>query len=231
MKRMGIIGGMTWESSIEYYRILNEEVRDRLGGMHSADVVMYSYDFDDIVILQNEGRWDEADASLIKVAQQLEAAGAEVIAIATNTMHKCFPAMEKVIKTPMIHIADATGDAIKKLGLNRVALLGTRFTMEGDFYRGRLKEKFDIDVVIPSEQERQVVHNVIYNELTFGELKDFSRAQYVDIITRLQTEEGAQGVVLGCTEIPLLIYQKDSPIPIFNTSLIHAQALLNYALS
>lgn len=229
MKRAGIIGGMSWESTVEYYRIMNETVKEKLGGLHSADILIYSYDFHDIEVLQHQGKWEEMAQSMINVAKQLQAAGAEFIVIATNTMHKLVPAMEQVLNLPILHIADATGEAIKARGLSKVGLLGTRFTMEGDFYRGRLVDKYGIEVVIPNEQERQAVHDIIYHELCLGVIKNDSRSVFQGIIENLK-EQGAEGVILGCTEIPLLIKQQDSPIAIFDTTTIHAKAAVSLAL-
>ncbi len=229
MKTIGLLGGMSWESSIEYYRLINEGVRERLGGLHSAQCLMYSFDFDAIERLQMAGDWDGAAQALSQAARSLVAGGAECLVICTNTMHKVADAVEAAIDVPLLHIADATASTIQQAGLERVALLGTRFTMEEAFYKGRLVDKFGLDVRVPGADERQIVHNIIYEELVRGQIEPASREQYQAIIQRLY-EGGAQGVILGCTEIGLLIQQQHSPIPVFDTTRLHAAAAVEWAL-
>jgi aspartate racemase len=229
MKTIGMLGGMSWESSIEYYRIVNETVKEKLGGLHSAQSLMYSVDFAEIEALQHEDRWEEATQAMIEVAQHVEAGGADFVIICTNTMHKMADDVEAAIGIPLLHIADATADAIKAQGLAKIGLLGTRFTMEDDFYRGRLVEKHGLDVIIPDEEDCEIVHRVIYDELVLGLIKSESRDAYKGIIEKL-IAEGAQGIILGCTEIGLLVKEGDSPVPIFDTAYIHAVAAVEYAL-
>ena len=230
MKTIGMIGGMSWESSIEYYRIINQTVKEKLGGLHSAQSLMYSVDFAEIEILQNEGRWDEATQAMIEAAQHVEAGGADFVIICTNTMHKMADEVEAAIGIPLLHIADATADAIKAQGLSKIGLLGTRFTMEEDFYHERLVEKHGLEVLIPEAEDREIVHRVIYDELVLGEIQPESREAYKGIIEKL-IAKGTQGIILGCTEIGLLIKDGDSPVPIFDTAYIHAVAAVEYALS
>jgi len=222
MKTIGLIGGMSWESSLEYYRIINEKVKKELGELHSAQSIMYSVDFENIKNLQHEGKWDELTEIMIDAAQRLEKAGADLLVVCTNTMHKMANEVENSINIPLIHIADATAESIKKQNLNKIGLLGTKFTMEQDFYKGRLQEKHNIDVVIPTDEDREIVHKIIYNELCLGNIKDSSKNEYIRIIENL-VEQGAQGIILGCTEIPLLIKQKDVSVPVFDTTTIHAE--------
>jgi len=229
MKTIGLIGGMSWESSIEYYRIINETVRDRLGGFHSARSIMYSVDFAEIETLQQQGRWEEATELMITAARRVEDGGADFVIICTNTMHKMADDVQRHINIPLLHIADATAERIKAQGMGRIGLLGTKFTMEEDFYRGRLVEKHGLDVVIPDEQGREIVHRVIYDELCLGETKPSSKAQYVSIMENL-VGDGAEGIILGCTEISLLVGQEDSPVPLFDTTRIHAVAAVEFAL-
>ena len=230
MKTIGMIGGMSWESSIEYYRIINEGVKGKLGGLHSAKSVMYSVDFAEIETLQHEGRWEEATQAMVEAAKHVEAGGADFVIICTNTMHKMAEEVEAAIHIPLLHIVDATAEAIKALGLQVVGLLGTNFTMEQDFYRGRLVERHGLEVLIPEEQDREIVHRVIYDELVLGVIKPESRSQYERIIEKL-IEAGAQGIILGCTEIGLLVKDEDSRVPLFDTTFIHAVAAVEYALS
>ena len=230
MKTIGLIGGMSWESSVEYYRIINEATRDALGGLHSAKSIMYSVEFAEIEALQHAGRWDEAARILVAAAQSLEKGGAEFALICTNTMHKLYDEVQEKIKIPLLHIADATAEVIKAGGFSKVALLGTRFTMEEDFYKGRLTEKYDLEVIIPSISEREEVHRVIYEELCAGKIMASSRQQYAGIINRI-IGQGAQGVILGCTEIGLLVKPEDSSVPLFDTAEIHAKAAVKYALA
>ena len=229
MKTIGLIGGMSWESSLEYYRILNESVKARLGGTHSAKCVMYSLDFDEIETLQREGRWEDATRVMVAAARHVQAGGADFVIICTNTMHKMAAQVAAAIDIPLLHIADATAAAIKDRGLHKVGLLGTKFTMEQDFYRGRLEEMHELEVLIPKAGDREVVHRVIYEELVLGEIRDASREQYQAIIEKL-TAAGAQGVILGCTEIGLLIRQQDCRVPLFDTTAIHAEAAVELAL-
>jgi aspartate racemase len=229
MKTIGLIGGMSWESSIEYYRIINETVRAKLGGLHSAKSIMYSVDFAEIEALQHQGKWDEATDLMIAAAQRVENGGADFVVICTNTMHRMADEVQKQIKIPLLHIADATAEQIKAQGLKKIGLLGTRFTMEEDFYRGRLSEKHGLEVIIPTERERDIVHRVIFDELCLGEIRQPSKEQYVSIMDHL-VRDGAEGIILGCTEISLLIQEEDSQVPLFDTTKIHAVAAVEYAL-
>jgi aspartate racemase len=229
MKTIGLIGGMSWESSIEYYRILNEGVQARLGGLHSAKSVMVSVDFAEIEVLQHQGRWEAATQIMIRAAQDVERGGADCLVICTNTMHKMAEAVQEKIRIPLLHIADATAERIQAQGLSRIGLLGTRFTMEEDFYKGRLEGRFGLKVLIPEAQARQVIHRVIYDELVLGKIEARSKEQYLDIITAL-VGQGAQGIILGCTEIGLLVKQGDCQVPLFDTTLIHATSAVEWAL-
>jgi len=229
MKKIGLIGGMSWESSLEYYRIINETVKQKLGGLHSAECIMYSVDFDEIEKLQHKGKWEDLTKIMIDCAQRLEKAGANVIIICTNTMHKMAEDVESSITIPLLHIADATAEKIKEKGFKKVGLLGTKFTMEEDFYKGRLIENHDIDVIVPNSEEMQIVHDIIFNELCLGEIKETSKEQYKKIIIKL-AEKGAEGVILGCTEIPMLIKQEDVEVPLFDTTKIHAEFAVDYAI-
>ena len=229
MKTIGMIGGMSWESSIEYYRIINEAVKEQLGDLHSAKSLMYSVDFAEIEVLQREGRWQEATRAMVEAARSVEAGGADFLIICTNTMHKMADEVQQSIAIPLLHIADATAEAIKARGLQRVGLLGTRFTMEEDFYRGRLVEKHALEVLVPEAAEREIVHRIIYDELVLGRIVPASKAEYLRIIGGL-AEAGAEGIILGCTEIGLLVSQADSRLPLFDTTRIHALAAVQYAL-
>jgi aspartate racemase len=229
MKTIGLIGGMSWESSIEYYRIINESVKAHLGDLHSADCLMYSVDFAEIEALQHQGDWERLTREMISAAQRLERGGAACLVICTNTMHKMADAIQSAIQIPLLHIADAAGAAIQTKGLTTVGLLGTRFTMEGDFYSGRLAEKFGLQVLIPEEADRETVHRVIYNELVKGEIREESQQRFLAVIERLQ-DRGAQGIILGCTEIPLLVKPSDVSVPIFDTTQLHAEAAVAWAL-
>jgi aspartate racemase len=229
MKTIGLIGGMTWESTAEYYRIINEAVSERLGGLHSAKIVMYSFDFEEVVEPVCKGEWGEVTNSIITAAKRVEGAGADFVLICTNTMHKMAEDVAVNISIPLLHIINVTAEKIASLGLKKVGLLGTKFTMEQDFYKRRLSEKYGLGVVIPNETDRETVHNIIFKELSLGEIKNSSREQVKAIINRL-SDNGAQGIILGCTELPLLIKQKDSPIPLFDTTTIHAKAAVDYAL-
>ena len=230
MKIIGLLGGMSWESSIEYYRIINETVRKRLGGLHSAKSLMYSVDFADIELLQEKGRWNEATALMIDGAERLERGGADFLLICTNTMHKMADAVEAQIQIPLLHIADATADMLKARDIKQIGLLGTKFTMEQDFYKGRLTEKHGLKVLVPDQEEREIIHRVIYDELCVGVVSASSKKAFKQVIHKL-AERDAEGVILGCTEIGLLIGEKDSPVPVFDTAKIHAVAAVAYALS
>ena len=230
MRVIGLLGGMSWESTAEYYRLINEEVRRRLGRQHSAVILMYSVDFEEIERLQDAGEWDKAGEFLAGGAQRLERGGAEFLVLCTNTMHKVAPAIEAAIGIPLIHIADATAEAIKEAGIGSVGLLGTRFTMEEDFYRGRLSERHGLEVLVPDANERAQVNRVIYDELCQGQVLEGSRSAYVGIIEGL-AERGAEAVILGCTEIGLLIKPEDSTLPVFDTTRIHAERAVELALS
>ncbi len=229
MKTIGLIGGMSWESSLEYYRIINEEVKRRLGGFHSARCLMYSVDFAEIEPLQHGGEWEKLGWMMSQVAQRLEEGGADFLVLCTNTMHKVAPQIESAVNVPLLHIADPTAGRIKARGMKKIGLLGTRFTMEEDFYRGRLEKKHGLEVLIPEPADREMVHHVIYYELCDGRLKEESRRKFRSVIERLAAA-GAEGVILGCTEIGLLVKQEDSPLPVFDTTVIHAEAAVDYAL-
>jgi len=229
MKTIGLIGGMSWESSLEYYRIINEQVKERLGGLHSAKSLMYSVDFDEIEKLQHQGKWDELTRIMIKAAQDLEKGGADFVLICTNTMHKMADDVQDNINIPLLHLADTTAEIIKTKGFKKIGLLGTNFTMEEDFYKGRLITKHGLDVIVPDKEDRQIIHNVIYKELCLGNIKKSSKDQYVEIINKL-VDNGAEAVILGCTEIPLLVKQEDVRIPLLDTTRIHAETAVEYAL-
>ena len=227
---IGLIGGMSWESSAEYYRIINQAVRDRLGGLRSARCLMWSFDFGEIEALQHAGRWDDAAALMIDAAQRLERGGADFFLICTNTMHRMADQVQAAVGIPLLHIADPTAERIKAQGIKRVGLLGTAFTMEQDFYKGRLQDKFGLEVLVPEADDRAVVHRVIYEELVQGRVEPASRDAYRAVIARL-VERGAEAVILGCTEIMLLVKPQDSAVPLFDTTGIHAQAAVERALS
>lgn len=229
MKTIGLIGGMSWESSLEYYRIINEKIKKELGGLHSAKSIMYSVDFEIIKVLQHESKWDELTRIMIDAAISLEKAGADMVLICTNTMHKMANEVQDNINLPLIHIADATAQSIQKQGLKKVGLLGTKFTMEHDFYKNRLSEKHGLDVVIPNDEDKEIVHAIIYNELCLGNIKDSSKKEYIRIIGNL-IRNGAEGIILGCTEIPLLVKQEDVSVPIFDTTTIHAESAVLEAI-
>jgi aspartate racemase len=229
MKRIGMLGGMSWESSALYYQLVNEGVRDRLGGLHSADCVMASVDFATIERMQVSGEWGAAGDLLAEQAKGLVSAGAECIVLCTNTMHKVAQQIEDAVDVPLLHLVDVTADAVRAAGLSRVALLGTKFTMEEPFYRDRMAHA-GIATIVPYAAERELVHRVIFDELVRGRISDESREAYRAIICRL-TEEGAEGVILGCTEIELLIGQDDSPVPVFASTRLHAAAAVDFALA
>jgi len=230
MKTIGMIGGMSWESSIEYYRIINESVRNELGGLHSAKSMMVSVEFAEIEALQHQDRWDEAAEILIDAARSLESGGADFAIICTNTMHKLYDIIQQNIQIPLLHIADATAEKIKDQRIQKIALLGTRFTMEENFYKGRLVDNFGLEVIIPDAQDMEIVHRIIYDELCAGIIQPDSKQKYADIIRRL-VKDGAEGIILGCTEIGLLVKQEDSPVLLFDTTEIHAKAAVKYALA
>lgn len=229
LKTIGLLGGMSWESSSEYYRIINQAVNRKLGGHHSAKCVMYSMNFEEIKRLQHSNRWDEATELMIKGAQHIEKGGADFLIICTNTMHKMASEIQQHITIPLLHIADATARRIKDQGINRIGLLGTKFTMEEDFYKGTLIANYNLKVNIPTQEKRQVVHDIIYKELCLGKIKESSKKEYQKIINDLMNN-GIEGVILGCTEISLLINQNDISIPIFDITEIHAQTAVDYAL-
>ncbi|MEL0035266.1 MAG: aspartate/glutamate racemase family protein [Gammaproteobacteria bacterium] len=230
MKTIGLLGGMSWESTQGYYKAINEGIKSKLGGLHSARIAMYSVDFQPIETLQHEGDWEGTAEILVAASQRIEAAGADCLLICTNTMHKVAPAIEEATTIPLIHIADATARVLVDKGIQKVGLLGTGFTMEQDFYRGRLSDKFGLEVVIPEQSDRDIVHRVIYEELCLGQIKQDSNAEYVRIIADLATQ-GAEAVILGCTEIGLLVKQSDTDVPLVDTTMIHAQAAVEFALS
>jgi aspartate racemase len=230
MKVIGLIGGMSWESTVPYYRQVNESIKERLGGLHSAKVVLYSVDFHEVERLQHSGDWEAAGALLAGAARALEAAGADFLVLCTNTMHKVAPAIEAAVRIPLLHIADPTAEEIKSAGLSTVGLLGTRFTMEQDFYTGRLRKLHGLRVIIPRERDREIIHRVIYEELCLGRIQDESRAEYRRIMADL-IGQGAEGIILGCTEISLLVQQQDAPVPLFDTTRIHARMAAERALS
>jgi aspartate racemase len=230
VKTLGLIGGMSSESTVPYYRIVNRTVNERLGGLHSAKVILYSVDFAEIEALQHTGNWAEAGLLLAGAARGLEAAGADLIVLCTNTMHKVAPAIESAVRIPLLHIADPTAAAIKRAGIAVVGLLGTRFTMEEPFYRQRLTDRHGLRVLVPDDADRTVIHRVIYEELCAGVVSAASRDAYRGIIARL-VEGGAQAIILGCTEISLLVAEADSAVPLFDTTELHARAAALWALS
>lgn len=230
MKIIGLIGGMSWESTVPYYRQVNESVKERLGGLHSAKIILYSVDFHEVEWLQHSGNWEAAGALLADAARALESAGADFLVLCTNTMHKVAPAIEAAVRIPLLHIADATAEQITNGGLSNVGLLGTRFTMEQAFYKDRLRERHGIKVLIPNDPDREIVHRVIYEELCRGQVVNESRTEYRRIMADL-VKQGAEAIILGCTEISLLVGQGDSSIPLFDTTSIHARKAAEWALS
>ncbi|HCU0297586.1 TPA: aspartate/glutamate racemase [Citrobacter sedlakii] len=230
MKTIGLLGGMSWESTIPYYRLINEGIKQRLGGLHSASLLLHSVDFHNIEACQQRGEWDKAGEMLADAALGLQKAGAEGIVLCTNTMHKVADAIESRCTLPFLHIADATGRAIAAQGLSRVALLGTRYTMEQDFYRGRLEQQFAIECLVPEAEERAKINTIIFDELCLGQFSDASRDYYVQVIEQLASQ-GAQGVIFGCTEIGLLVPAERSPVPVFDTAAIHAADAVAFMLS
>jgi aspartate racemase len=230
MKTIGLIGGMSWESTVPYYRAVNETVKARLGGLHSARLVLYSVDFHEIERLQHAGDWDTAGALLADAARALERAGADFLVLCTNTMHKVAAAIEAAVAIPLFHIADPTAARIKAAGVRKIGLLGTRFTMEQAFYKDRLQTRHGLEVLVPEAAERDIVHRVIYEELCLGTIRDESRAEYRTIMARL-VERGAEAIILGCTEIMLLVGAEDASVPLFDTTAIHAEAAAEHALA
>ena len=230
MKTIGLIGGMSWESTAAYYRLINEAIKQRLGGLHSAKILVYSLDFHDVERLQQIGDWAASGLLLADAARSLTAAGADFLVITSNTMHKVTPAIELAVAIPLLHIADPTAEAIKGAGIATIGLLGTRFTMEQDFYRDRLRDLHGLQVLVPPEQDRDIVHRVIYDELCLGRIESESRDAFRRIMTGLAAQ-GAQGIILGCTEISLLVDRQDSPVPLFDTTALHARAAADAALA
>lgn len=229
MKLIGLIGGMSWESTALYYRIINEQVKQQLGGLHSARSLMYSVDFQEIEQLQVAGEWQKAGEILAAAALSLERGGADFIVLCTNTMHKVAAQITAAVNIPLLHIADATAARIRQAGVKRVGLLATGFTMEQDFYKGRLQQEYGIEVLVPAATQRKVVHDIIYQELCLGIIREESRAHYREIIAQL-VAEGAEAIILGCTEITLLVKPEDASVPLFDTTLIHAQDAVKAAL-
>ena len=225
MKAIGLIGGMSWESSLEYYRIINEFVRQKLGGLHSAKILMYSVDFEDV-----QGDWNESTKIVIDAAKRLEQGGADFIVICSNTMHKMADEVQKNVRIPLLHIVDVTAEKIKEKKIQKVGLLGTKFTMEEDFYKRRLTQKYQLDVITPHQKDMEFIHKVIYEELCLGKIRQQSKMKFKRIISDLKSK-GAEGVILGCTEIPLLVQQKDTKLPLFDTTRIHAEAAAEKALN
>jgi len=230
VKTIGLIGGMSWESTVPYYQDINRAIGARLGGLHSAKIVLYSVEFQEIERLQHAGRWDEAGVILAEAARAVRRAGADVIVLCTNTMHKVAPQIEAAVDVPLLHIADATAVRVKAAGMARVGLLGTRFTMEESFYRGRLESQHGLKVLVPPEDARALVHRVIYEELCLGQVREDSRRAFQTVVGGL-VARGAEGVILGCTEIGLLLRPEDAPVPLFDTGRIHAEAAVEFALA
>ena len=229
MKTIGLIGGMSWESTQLYYQQINEGIKQQLGGLHSAKIVLYSVDFAEVEHFQSHGQWDLAGDHLANAGASLKAAGADFLVLCTNTMHKVAPQIEEKSKLPFLHIADATGEKITQSGIKTIGLLGTAFTMEQAFYKDRLTDKFNLRVITPNEADRKIVHDIIYHELCLGIISDTSRTEYQRIMKTL-VEHGAEGVILGCTEITLLVNAGDTSVPVFDTTAIHAQCAVEYAL-
>ena len=230
MRRLGLIGGMTWHSTVDYYRLINEGVHARLGGAHSADLLLLSVDFGPVEDMQGRGDWVALGRLMAGAARSLETAGAEALVICANTMHRLADDIAGAVKIPLLHIGDTTAAEVKKQGFRTIGLLGTRYTMELDFYRGRLEKKHGLNILVPDESGRTTIHDVIYHELAHGLVREESRRAYVSVIEDL-VGRGAEGVILGCTEIPLLIKAKDSPVPVFDTTALHAAAAVEFALS
>ena len=230
MKTLGLLGGMSWESTVPYYRLINEGVKQRLGGLHSAKLVLYSVDFAEVEYLQRTGNWQAAGGLLVQAAHKLQGAGAEALVLCTNTMHKVADAIESAVQIPLLHIADPTAARIRQAGLSKVGLLGTRFTMEQDFYKARLQQRYGLQVLVPPASDRDEVHRIIYEELCLGQVRDDSRSTYQHVMADLVTQ-GVQAIILGCTEISLLLTAEDAPVPLFDTTAIHAQAAVDWALA
>ncbi|TKB56530.1 aspartate/glutamate racemase family protein [Ferrimonas aestuarii] len=230
MKIIGLLGGMSWESTQSYYQAINQGIKSQLGGLSSAKLCLYSVNFDEIEKLQHQGRWEETADILASAAQAVERAGADFLLICTNTMHKVAPQIQAKLNIPLLHIADATAQSLQSQGITKVGLLGTRFTMEQAFYKQRLTQNFGIEVVVPVQEDRDTVHEIIYNELCLGKIRDGSRQRYLEIIDTLHAQ-GAQAVILGCTEIALLVQPHHTQVPLFDTTAIHAQAAVEMALS
>jgi len=229
MKTIGLLGGMSWESTVGYYRAINEGVKNTLGGLHSAKIAMYSVDFEPIEKLQHAGDWKGTAIILSEAARSVESAGADFLLICTNTMHKVAPEIEKSIKIPLLHIADATAEVLVHEGIKTVGLLGTAFTMEQDFYKGRLSENYGLNVLVPNEEDRQIVHKIIYQELCLGKIQADSKTEYLRIIDML-ANQGAEAVILGCTEIGMLVNQGDTKVRLLDTRAIHAEKAVEYAI-
>lgn len=229
MKTIGLLGGMSWESTVGYYRAINEGVKHTLGGLHSAKIAMYSVDFEPIEKLQHEEDWDGTARILSEAAQSIQSAGADFLLLCTNTMHKVAPQIENSIEIPLLHIADATAEVLVDAGIKTVGLLGTAFTMEQDFYKGRLSENFGLNVLVPNDKDRQIVHKTIYQELCLGKIQATSKAEYLRIIAML-SDQGAEAVILGCTEIGMLVNQSDTEIKLLDTTVVHAQKAVEYAI-
>lgn len=230
MKTIGLLGGMSWESTVSYYQAINDGIKNRLGGLHSAKICLYSVDFDEIEKLQHQGNWQQTAVVLSKAAQSIEAGGADFLLICTNTMHKVADDIQKAISIPILHIADATAQKLVTDGITKVGLLGTRFTMEQGFYKGRLTNNFDLKVIVPNEKDQTVVHDIIYKELCLGKIIEKSRKHYLEIIDKLHSQ-GAQAIILGCTEIALLIQQQHTHIKLYDTTEIHAASAVDLSLS
>ena len=229
MKTIGLIGGMSWESTLSYYKAINQGIKKQLGGLHSAKLVLFSVDFDEIEKLQHQGKWQETADILSNAAKSIEKAGADFFLICTNTMHKVAEQVENSVNIPLLHIADATAQELVECNISKVGLLGTAFTMEQDFYKGRLSEKFGIEVLVPTTEQRAQVHQIIYQELCLGEIKQESKAVYLDIVNDLYLQ-GCDAVILGCTEIALLIKQDDTKVPLYDTTQIHAESAVAFSL-
>jgi aspartate racemase len=228
MKTIGLLGGMSWESTVSYYKEINEGVKETLGGLHSAKICLYSVDFNEIEKLQHEGCWDETAKILSQAAQSVEAGGADFLLICTNTMHKVADKIQSSISIPVVHIADATAEKLMADGIKRVGLLGTKFTMEQEFYKSRIKEKYGIEVIVPNEDEQNTIHGVIYNELCLGQIISESRERYLETIKNLHSQ-GAEAVILGCTEIALLVQQQHTQVPLYDSTQIHATQAVKLA--
>ncbi len=230
MKTIGLLGGMSWESTVPYYEIINRTINGQLGGLHSAKIVLHSVDFHEIERMQHAGEWDRTGSVLAQASRSLEAAGADCLVLCTNTMHRVADAIQRAIEIPLLHIGDAVGSSVTESGIHRIGLLGTKFTMEQPFYRDRLSSMHGLNVLIPDEHQREAIHRIIYEELCVGHIKNESRTEFAEIIEDL-ADRGAEGTILGCTEISLLVKQEDSPVPLFDTTAIHARRAALWALS